>query len=159
MVTTETRLKDFDQPMTYYEILGIEPDASPKEIKSAYLQLANQYHPDHNYNRNDRRMVELNLIYDVLSHADKKVEYDGKFAPATLNDFSGRSSNSAASQQKVEQKTEYVNKTKVDYLKITRIGLTAALITMLSYLAFYLIVKILQFSIIIPDWLLNLLPK
>jgi DnaJ domain/Protein of unknown function (DUF1232) len=33
-------------PKTPYEVLGVSPGASQKEIRSAYRKLANQYHPD-----------------------------------------------------------------------------------------------------------------
>jgi len=159
MATIQTRFNDFDQPKTFYEILGIEPDASPKKIKDAYLNLAKLYHPDHNHNDNDRRMIELNLVYDVLSHPDKKKEYDEKFASATLYDFSHRRSKSTPAQQKVDPKTEIVYKTRLNYLKVLRLMLTTTLMVIISYLAFYLIVKVLQFYISIPDCILNLIPK
>ncbi len=62
----------------YYEILGVDADASPEKIKEAYRRLAFEYHPD----RNDEdagaveKMKELNEAYAVLSDSEKRAAYD-----------------------------------------------------------------------------------
>lgn len=62
----------------YYSILGVQPSASPEEIKSAYRTLARKYHPDHN--KGDKRKEEslkvVNEAYEVLSDPRKKLNYD-----------------------------------------------------------------------------------
>ena len=42
----ETRGQENDASLDPYQILSVDRDASQEEIKKAYLQLANQYHPD-----------------------------------------------------------------------------------------------------------------
>jgi len=63
----------------YYEILGVERDAGPGEIKAAYRRLAFQYHPDRNKGdgRAVEKMKELNEAYAVLSDTEKRRGYDG----------------------------------------------------------------------------------
>ena len=62
----------------YYEILGIEPNASAEEIKRAYHRLAFQYHPDRNRKSQEahKKMEEINEAYGVLSDSIKRREYD-----------------------------------------------------------------------------------
>ena len=66
------------QRKDYYEILGVARDADDNEIKFAYRTLALRNHPD--TNRDDPeaedRFKEINEAYDVLSHRDKRNQYD-----------------------------------------------------------------------------------
>ncbi len=62
----------------YYEVLGLQRDASPDQVKQAYRRLARRYHPD--VNREDHqaeeRFKELNEAYQVLSDPEKRRRYD-----------------------------------------------------------------------------------
>jgi curved DNA-binding protein CbpA len=62
----------------YYEILGIAPSASTKEIGEAYRKLAFQYHPDRHNDSEEahKKMQELNEAYAILSDPIKRREYD-----------------------------------------------------------------------------------
>lgn len=61
----------------YYEVLGIERNASEDDIKKAFRKKAFEYHPDHN--RGDgatEKFKELNEAYQVLSDSEKRAVYD-----------------------------------------------------------------------------------
>ncbi|NIW45547.1 MAG: DnaJ domain-containing protein [candidate division Zixibacteria bacterium] len=62
----------------YYQILGIDENASKDEIKKAYRKLAMQYHPDRNPGdaQAEERFKEINEAYQVLSDDDKRSHYD-----------------------------------------------------------------------------------
>jgi DnaJ-class molecular chaperone len=66
------------QRKDYYEILGVARDADGSEIKVAYRKLALRNHPDTNRDdpRAEERFKEINEAYDVLSHRDKRNQYD-----------------------------------------------------------------------------------
>lgn len=62
----------------YYEILNISRNASQKDIKKAYYQLAKKYHPDTNKNdpNTQRKFQEVSEAYEVLSDENKRKQYD-----------------------------------------------------------------------------------
>lgn len=64
-----------------YEILGVKPEASMDEIRERYRFLAMAYHPDRFPNTTMRQNAEaemkrINEAYAVLSHPQKRAEYD-----------------------------------------------------------------------------------
>ena len=62
----------------YYEVLGVDRNASANDIKKAYRRLAMQYHPDKNPGNKEaeEKFKEAAEAYSVLSDADKKARYD-----------------------------------------------------------------------------------
>src|SRR5205823_2837731 len=68
----ETKTKD------YYKTLGVNRNASDKDIKSAYRKLARKYHPDVNPGDKaaEEKFKEIGEAYEVLSDPDKRRKYD-----------------------------------------------------------------------------------
>ncbi|WP_342623445.1 curved DNA-binding protein [Pseudomonas alkylphenolica] len=61
----------------YYKILGVEPTADDKAIKTAYRKLARKYHPDVSKERDaEEKFKEANEAYEALSSPEKRAEYD-----------------------------------------------------------------------------------
>ena len=74
----------------YYEVLGVEKNASAEEIKKAYRKKAIQYHPDRNPGDKEaeEKFKEAAEAYDVLSNPDKRARYD-QFGHAGMSGAAG----------------------------------------------------------------------
>lgn len=59
----------------YYQILGVDKNASFDEIKRAYHRLAHKYHPD-KVGGNVKKFKEINEAYQVLGNKEKRAQYD-----------------------------------------------------------------------------------
>ncbi|GAB6023935.1 Protein tumorous imaginal discs, mitochondrial, variant 2 [Chamberlinius hualienensis] len=62
----------------YYEILGVPRNASQKDVKKSYYQLAKKYHPDTNKNdpNSAKKFQEVSEAYEILSDESKRQQYD-----------------------------------------------------------------------------------
>jgi len=62
----------------YYEVLGVNRNATKDDIKKAYRKLAMQYHPDRNPDDKtaEEKFKEAAEAYEILSHDDKRNNYD-----------------------------------------------------------------------------------
>lgn len=62
----------------YYDILGVNKNASDDEIKKAYRSLAKKYHPDLNPGNAEaaEKLKQVNEAYSVLSDKTKRQNYD-----------------------------------------------------------------------------------
>ncbi|MDD5287731.1 MAG: molecular chaperone DnaJ [Dehalococcoidales bacterium] len=61
----------------YYEVMGVDRNATEEDIKKAFRKLAFQYHPDHNHDEGAAdKFKELNEAYQVLCDPEKRTTYD-----------------------------------------------------------------------------------
>jgi len=67
---------------SYYDILDIQKDATPNDIKKAYRKLAIQHHPDKGGDTEEFKKIAE--AYEILSNPDKKQQYDN-FGSVNMN--------------------------------------------------------------------------
>ena len=75
----------------YYELLGVNKNATDEELKKAFRKKAKQYHPDANPNNKEeaeKKFKEVNEAYEVLSDSQKRKMYD-QFGTVDPQGFGG----------------------------------------------------------------------
>jgi len=87
--------------MNPYEVLGIKPNATQDEIKSAYRKLIKQYHPDKfgdNPLKNlaEEKMIEINKAYDTLT---KNSGENNNYSSSSSSNYSNASTGSSDFQE------------------------------------------------------------
>jgi molecular chaperone DnaJ len=78
----------------YYEILGVQRNASAGQIKAAFRKLAMEHHPDRNPGDKtaEHRFKDLNEAYEVLKDDSKRAAYD-QFGHAAFEHAGARPGN------------------------------------------------------------------
>ena len=60
----------------YYDMLQVSDAAEPETINRVYRMLAQRYHPDNRETGNEGRFRTITEAYQVLSHPEKRAQYD-----------------------------------------------------------------------------------
>ena len=75
----------------YYDVLGVNKDSTPDQIKAAYRKLAVKHHPDKNEGNkaSEEKFKEASEAYHVLSDKERRQNYD-QFGHAAFEGTGGR---------------------------------------------------------------------
>jgi hypothetical protein len=70
----------------YYKVLGVDPEATPEQIKSAYRRLARKFHPDLNPKKQsaEARFKEVQEAYEALSQHYPETQVEQRFEPPSV---------------------------------------------------------------------------
>ena len=94
--------------MTYYEILGVDRNATAQELKKAYRALARKWHPDLNRDNPEvaeKKMTEINVAYSVLSDDVARMDYDKKIDAEAAHSARQKKSSEGAAPKTSRRKT------------------------------------------------------
>lgn len=99
----------------YYEILGLNQDASEQEIKKAFRRLAKEWHPDVNKSPDAHdRFIEISEAYELLINCETRQKYD-RIRSEKYNENRWQYDFSKA-QKNAREKGEYYSSVPLDEL-------------------------------------------
>ena len=120
----------------HYQVLGVDREASPDEIKKAYRKLARQLHPDVNDEDGaEEKFKQVTHAYEVLSDPQQRASYDmgggqnmGGFGPFgdIFETFFGQSSSSRGPRSRQERGGDALLRVDVDLVDVI-FGVTKSL--------------------------------
>ena len=73
---------------SFYEILGVDRNASKEHIKKEFRKLSLKYHPDKRSGDEDK-FKEINEAYQILCDDEKRRQYDSKYSSTYFNSNNG----------------------------------------------------------------------
>jgi hypothetical protein len=120
----------------YYEILGINPNATLSEIREAYRRLAILNHPDRNPTpQAAARMQEINEAYKILGNINyrRKYDFERTNSPATAQTNSFDSTRNSTAIRKSQQ--SFTQDTKAPSIISYSLSTVAFLVFFFSFLA------------------------
>lgn len=85
-----------------YDVMGLDLNATPQEVKNAYKKLALKLHPDKNRGNEARAEVaftELSAAYEVLSDPNARAHYNAIYKNMFAEIYQGRAPSSSTSQR------------------------------------------------------------
>jgi DnaJ-class molecular chaperone len=94
--------------MNHYEVLGVGPDATEREIKEAYRVEAMKWHPDRHSGaaakgEADRRFKDLAVAYRTLRNAVERANYDRQLEQQLHREYNNRQQADAKQQERTRQ--------------------------------------------------------
>lgn len=95
------------QPVDYYEILQISPNADPDTIQRVFRLLAQRFHPDNKETGDADRFRAMHEAYSVLSVPDRRAQYDVHHQALRQERWRFAASASDASDFEIEQQLRY----------------------------------------------------
>ena len=102
---------------TYYQTLGVTPDAEDIVIRAAYKALSQRYHPDKfkgSAEEAEAKMKEINIAYSVLSDKEKRKAYDEELKAKGKNREYYEDSDAYADSEDGKNNGQQTEKTEVD---------------------------------------------
>ncbi len=116
VISLEDYLERVENAPTYYDLLGVNPDADLDDIKRAYFHLAKNFHPDRHHSqesetlrRIQRAFTELAQAHETLKNESTREMYDYRVRKE-LADREKRGSNAGERNIKLEQAEEHFDR-------------------------------------------------